>query len=83
MATGFNAIICTPLFAIPEVDRKAAGGIVTIVTWFVETVKGMGAKLLSAIETVPDVFTVEVIYRLMILALSSPLLLLAPVLWSI
>jgi hypothetical protein len=69
--------------AVPADPKNADGGIVTIVTWFAVTVKGIGAKLASAIVTVPVVFTADVIYKLIKLALSRPRFLLAPLLWSI
>jgi len=61
MAIGFNEVICIPLLNVPAVPKKAAGGIVTMVTWFAVTVKGMDEKLLSAIATVPEVLAVDVI----------------------
>lgn len=84
MATGFKETICIPLVATPADPKNAEGGIVTMVTWFAATLNGMGAKLASAMVTVPDVLTVEVMYKLIKLPPSLPLpSILAPLLWSI
>jgi len=55
-----------------------------MVTWLALTVNGIALKLASTIDTVPDVFMVDVMYKLIRLPLSCPVpSWLAPWLWAI